>query len=244
MVNPNHHNPMGSTLSLAQRFELARLADEHRFWIIEDDVYKGLWTEEEEPPTIHSLLPRRTFYVSSFSKTLGPALRIGFVIAPEARIADVRHRKFLYSLSGDAYTQNLVADFVDRRGYQRHLTELREELGRRARIARHQSEAFASVGRFAGPYTGGLFWRFELADGLDAMALYKVAREKNVLLSPGCFFRSEGDDAGRDDAWLRINVSRCEGSVLTKAFQVLGTCVQRPPAAVSRAAKITAPAST
>jgi DNA-binding transcriptional MocR family regulator len=77
MVNPNHHNPTGATLSLAARFELARLADEHRFWIIEDDVYKGLWTEAEEPPTIASLLPRRTLYVSSFSKTLGPALRIG-----------------------------------------------------------------------------------------------------------------------------------------------------------------------
>lgn len=233
MVNPNHHNPMGSTLSLAQRFELARLADEHRFSIIEDDVYKGLWTEEEEPPTIHSLLPGRTFYVSSFSKTLGPALRVGFVIAPEGRIADVRHRRFLGSLSGDAYTQNLVADFVDRRGYQRHLTELREELGRRARIARHQSEAFAGVGRFASPYTGGLFWRFELRPGLDAMALYKAARERNVLLSPGCFFRSEGDDAGRDDGWMRINVSRCEGSVLTQVLQLLQSVVGHPRAAAA-----------
>lgn len=70
--------PVGSTLSLSQRFELARLADERRFWIIEDDVYKGLWTDDEEPPTIDSLLPQRTLYVSSFSKTLGPALRIGF----------------------------------------------------------------------------------------------------------------------------------------------------------------------
>jgi DNA-binding transcriptional MocR family regulator len=231
MVNPNHHNPIGSTLSLAQRFDLARLADEHRFWIIEDDVYKGLWTEEEEPPSIHSLLPRRTFYVGSFSKTLGPALRVGYVIAPEARLADVRQRKFLMSLTGDPYTQNLVADFVDRRGYQRHLSELREELGRRARIARHQSEAFAAVGRFASPYTGGLFWRFELAPGLDAMKLYAAAREKNVLISPGCFFRSEADDAGRDDAWMRINVSRCEGSVLTQVLQLLQGIAGRPRAA-------------
>jgi DNA-binding transcriptional MocR family regulator len=223
MVNPNHHNPTGSTLSLAQRFELARLADEHRHWIVEDDVYKGLWTEEEEPPSIHSLLPRRTFYVSSFSKTLGPALRVGFVIAPEARLADLRRRKFLTSLSGDAYTQNLVAEFVDRRGYQRHLSELREELGRRARIARHQSEAFSALGRFATPYTGGLFWRFELAPSIDPMALYHAARAENVLISPGCYFRSDGDDAGPDDAWMRINVSRCEGTVLTQVLQLLQT---------------------
>jgi DNA-binding transcriptional MocR family regulator len=237
MVNPNHHNPIGSTLSPAQRFEIGRLADEHRFWIIEDDVYKGLWTEEEEPPTIHSLLPRRTFYVGSFSKTLGPALRIGFVIAPDAQVADLRRRKFLGSLSGDAYTQNLVADFVDRRGYQRHLTEMREELARRARIARHQSEAFAGVGRFASPFTGGLFWRFELAPGLDAMALYKAARERNVLLSPGFFFRSDGDDVRGDDAWMRVNVSRCEGSVLTQVLQLLHAVAGQERGAGERTAR-------
>ena len=227
MVNPNHQNPVGSTLPLAQRFEIARLADEHRFWIVEDDVYKGLWTEQEEPPSIQSLLPGRTFYVSSFSKTLGPALRVGFVIAPEARVADVRQRKFLMSLSGDAYTQNLVAEFVDRRGYQRHLGELREELGRRARIARHQAEPFADLGRFAPTYTGGLFWRFELSPGLDAMALYREARGENVLISPGCFFRSEPDGGGAEDAWMRVNVSRCEGGVLTQVLQLLRRIARR-----------------
>ena len=221
MVNPNHHNPIGSTLSLSQRFELCRLADEHRFWIVEDDVYKGLWTEQEEPPSIHSLLPRRTFHVSSFSKTLGPALRVGFILAPDALLEDLRRRKFLAGLSGDAYTQNLVAEFVDRRGYQRHLEELREELGRRARIARHQGEPFSAVGRFASPYTGGLFWRFELGPGLDAMALYKAAKVENVLISPGFFFRSETEESGPADAWMRVNVSRCEGTVLTQVLHLL-----------------------
>lgn len=223
MINPNHQNPVGSTLSLAQRFELAKLADEKKFWIIEDDVYKGLWTEEEEPPTIHSLLPQRTLYLSSFSKTLGPALRIGFVLAPDALLEGLRRRKFLFSLSGDAYTQNLVAEFVDRRGYQRHLAEMREELTRRARVAKLQSESFAQLGRFAGSYTGGLFWRFELADRIDAMALYHAGRKENLLVSPGCFFRSGAPAADRSDAWMRVNISRCEGTLLTKALKILQT---------------------
>jgi DNA-binding transcriptional MocR family regulator len=221
MLNPNHQNPTGTTLPLAPRFDIARLAEERSFWIVEDDVYRGLWTEAEEPPTIASLSPRRTLYVSSFSKTLGAALRVGFVIAPEALLEDVRRRRFLQSISGDRYTQDLVADFVDRRGYQRHLTELREELGRRARIARHQSEPFADLGRFASPYTGGLFWRFDFAPGLDAMALYKAAKERNVLLSPGWFFRSESDEGRTDDRWMRVNVSRCETTVLTRVLTLL-----------------------
>lgn len=226
MVNPNHQNPVGSTLSLSQRFELAKLADEKRFWIIEDDVYKGLWTEDEEPPTIHSLLPQRTLYLSSFSKTLGPALRLGFLLAPDVMLAPLRRRKFLQTLSGDGYTQNLVAEFVDRRGYQRHLAEVRDELSRRARIARLQSQPFSRLGRFVASFTGGLFWRFEFAAGVDAMRMYHAAREANVLLSPGCFFRCEpGTDDG--DSWMRVNVSRCEGDALEKVLRLLGAAMSR-----------------
>jgi DNA-binding transcriptional MocR family regulator len=222
MVNPNHQNPVGSSLSLSQRFELAKLADERRMFLIEDDVYKGLWIEEEEPPTICSLDPQRTIYVGSFSKTLGPALRLGYILAPAPLVADLRQRKFLQTLSGDPYTQNLVADFVDRRGYQRHLVEMRDELARRARIARHQSEAFAGLGRFAQLFTGGLFWRFDFAPKLDAMALYRAARERNMLISPGCFFRTDGEpDDGVRDAWMRVNVSLCEGTTLTRVLGIL-----------------------
>lgn len=227
MINPNHQNPVGTTLSLAERFELAKLADEHKFWIIEDDVYRGLWTECEEPPTVYSLLPRRTLYVGSFSKTLGPALRSGFVLAPDAMLAGIRRRKFLSSLSGDAYTQNLVADFVDRRGYQRHLAELRGELARRARIAKVQSEPYASLGRFTGPYTGGLFWRFEFDERVDPMALYRAGRERNLLISPGCFFRSGAPPGDPGDAWMRVNISRCEGTLLTRALRVLDVAAGR-----------------
>jgi len=222
MVNPNHQNPTGATLSLAQRFELAALAQERRFFIIEDDVYKGLGSEGDEPTSIHSLLPERTLYVGSFSKTLGAALRVGFVIPPVAVLDALRRKKFLQTISGDAHTQSLVAEFVERRGYMRHLVELREELSRRARIAKAQSEAFASLGRFAGAFPGGLFWRFELRPGLDVMRLYVAARKRNVLISPGAFFRFEdAGDAETRDSWMRVNVSRCDGTTLEKVLAVL-----------------------
>jgi DNA-binding transcriptional MocR family regulator len=169
-------------------------------------------------------LPARTIYLSSFSKTLGPALRVGFMVAPAPLVKDLRRRKYVASLSGDAYTQNLVADFVDRRGHQRHLVELREELCRRARIARREAEAFTALGRFSGAFTGGLFHRFDFAEGIDAMALYRAAREENVLLSPGYFFRTIEGSAS-DDAWMRVNVSRCEPTVLAKVLRMLARFV-------------------
>ena len=98
---------------------------------------------------------------------------------------------------------------------------MRDELSRRARIAAHQGAGFAELGRFSGPYTGGLFWRFELAPGLDAMALYRGARERNVLISPGWFFRSEAEESAAADAWMRVNVSCCEGTTLTRVLETL-----------------------
>ena len=219
MVNSNHQNPVGASLSLSERFELARLADERHFFIIEDDVYKGLWMFAEEPPSIYSMLPEKTLYLSSFSKTLGPGLRVGFVLAPDSLLFDLRRRKFLMSLSGDAYVQNLVADFLDRRGYQKHLAEMREELARRARIAKKQSEPFSALGSFRGEYRGGLFWSFDLRPGIDVESLYRLAREKNVLISPGSFFHLEA--APGEDRWMRVNVSRCEGTTLSRSLTVL-----------------------
>ncbi|HEX7667193.1 MAG TPA: PLP-dependent aminotransferase family protein [Polyangiaceae bacterium] len=222
MINTNHHNPTGHTLSLAQRFEVAALAQERGIFVLEDDVYKGLWFRDEEPPTIHSLLPERTVYLSSFSKTLGAGLRVGFMLAPSVLLEPLQRKKFLSTLSGDAHTQNVVADFVEGRGYARHLQEMREELSRRSRIAEVQSARFKSLGRFSRPYAGGLFWRFEFRPGVDPMRLYVAARQKNVLISPGSFFRVNPIEADAGDAWMRVNVSRCQGTALEHVLSVLG----------------------
>jgi DNA-binding transcriptional MocR family regulator len=224
MINPNHHNPTGKTMSLTQRFELAALAQERQFFVIEDDVYKGIWAQAEEPPSVHSMMPERTLYVSSFSKTLGPALRVGFVVAPSTLVDAIRHKKFVSTLTGDAYTQNLVADFVGSRGYDKHMKAMREELSRRARVCSVESAAFKPLGRLEGEYVGGLFWRFRFRSGVSAMKLYVAARKRNVLISPGAFFRVHASISGEGDehdAWMRVNVSRCEGGALGTVLRAL-----------------------
>lgn len=78
-------NPTGCTTSLAKRREIARLAERHGFWIIEDAPYRQLRYWGEAVPTFYSIAPERVFYLSSFSKILAPGLRLGYVIStPEA----------------------------------------------------------------------------------------------------------------------------------------------------------------
>ena len=92
----------------------------------------------------------------------------------------------------------------------------------RSRAAEVQSRSFGKLGRFAGPFTGGLFWRFDFADRIDVMALYAKARRRNILLSPGTFFRTEAG-RGDGDGWMRVNVSRCEADVLPRVLEALRT---------------------
>lgn len=229
VVNPNHQNPLGTTLSLSDRFSIAAAAETHGFLVIEDEVYRGLWLDAEEPPSVSSFIPRRSFFVGSFSKTLGPGLRIGYVVCPQEYVSDMRRRKFVSTLSGDAYTQNLVAEFLEKRGYQKHLFQLRAEIRRKGKIAQVQAQEFAHMGAFAGPFAGGFFQRFVFSAKIDVMSLYQEGKSRGILLAPGCFYEMGVNSAGqasgpgnsvqRNAPWMRVNVTNCEGSALTTALR-------------------------
>ena len=92
-VIPNFHNPAGCTLSAAKRERLVELAAEHGFWILEDDPYRELPFDEEPPPTM--LAPGdggRVIHASSFSKTVSPGVRVGYLAGPADEIAKLAKR--------------------------------------------------------------------------------------------------------------------------------------------------------
>ena len=82
-------NPMGTTTSAEKRRRLARLAQEHGFWVVEDAPYRLLRYRGQEAPTLHSLAPDRVLHLSSFSKILAPGVRLGYVIGPAETIAEL-----------------------------------------------------------------------------------------------------------------------------------------------------------
>ena len=107
------------------------------------------------------------------------------------------------------------------------VAEMREELSRRARIAAHQAAPFAGLGHFSGRYTGGLFWRFTFAPGVDVIRLYQAAKERNVLVSPGWVFRCGAEAGAPEDGWMRVNVSCCEGNTLSRVLELLRVTATR-----------------
>jgi 2-aminoadipate transaminase len=88
-VIPDFQNPSGSTCSLAKRRALAALAERYGFWLLEDAPYRPLRYRGEELPSLHALSPERTLHLLSFSKLIGPGMRVGMLYGPADLLAKV-----------------------------------------------------------------------------------------------------------------------------------------------------------
>lgn len=134
-VTPSHQFPSGVTMSLARRFELLNYAAKNDCWIFEDD-YDGEFHYEGRPlPALRSLDVReRVFYAGTFSKTLFPGLRLGYVVCPTALRRDLLQAKALDDLGCSMIEQTALGAFLETRQYEKHLRQSLLEL-------RHRREA-------------------------------------------------------------------------------------------------------
>ncbi len=108
-VIPNFHNPAGCTLSAAKRERLVELAAEHGFWIFEDDPYRELPFDDEPPPTMLSLDGSgRVIHSSSFSKTVSPGVRVGYLTGPEEEITKLAKRANEVYISPNMLAESVV----------------------------------------------------------------------------------------------------------------------------------------
>lgn len=131
-VTPSHQFPSGAVMSLQRRLALLDYADRNQAWIVEDD-YDGEFRLAGQPmPALRSLDSfGRVIYVSSFSKLLFPALRLGYVICPPGLSRDVELAKMLDDLGCPAIEQLALADLMDSGAFERHLRFASAELRRR-----------------------------------------------------------------------------------------------------------------
>ncbi|OXM86761.1 PLP-dependent aminotransferase family protein [Paenibacillus rigui] len=119
---PTYHNPGGVTLSLERRKRLAHLAETYNFFILEDDAYSELNFTGDRYPALYTLIPQRVIYLNTFSKIIGPGLRLGWVIADSRVIEKMR----LLNLGGSigVFTQEILAELLQRLPFQEHIDRL------------------------------------------------------------------------------------------------------------------------
>jgi DNA-binding transcriptional MocR family regulator len=184
----NFQNPLGALIPADAKREVVRLLDKHDIPLVEDDVYAELFYGRQRPKPLKAF-DRKGLVLncSSFSKSLAPGYRVGWVAAGRFATA-LQRRKVMSSLSTSAPAQDAIALYLREGGYERYLSTLRRAL------AKQQAAALESLTRHLPAEVrisrpeGGYFLWLELPQGQDAIEIHRRALEQGFSIAPGPIF--------------------------------------------------------
>jgi 2-aminoadipate transaminase len=191
-IIPNFQNPAGHTLSREKRDALLALAREHDFTIFEDDPYVSIRFAGDPLPTMLSLDRDETVvYASSFSKTVCPGIRVGYLVGPAEIIASIVKRATSTYISPNMVSQAIVNEFCRSGALQRSIETVRTNLKARVDALVTALDRDLPDARFVAP-EGGYFMWVELPEGTDVDKLFAAAGERGVTFVKGTDFLLEG----------------------------------------------------
>jgi 2-aminoadipate transaminase len=193
-VLPNFQNPTGNSMTEARRAALSAAAARLGVPIVEDNPYGDLWFDALTPPTLTARNPEGCIYMGSFSKTLAPGLRLGFLVAPKALYPKLLQAKQAADLHTPSFNQRIVAEVLKDGFIERHVPTIRAlyKSQRDAMLAALSREMPADV-TWNKP-DGGMFLWARLPEGMNARTLLPKAVEKNVAFVPGAAFYADHPD--------------------------------------------------
>jgi 2-aminoadipate transaminase len=191
-VIPNAHNPAGCTLSAEKRARLVELAAEHGFWIFEDDPYRELPFEGAPLETMLSLGGAgRVIHASSFSKTVSPGVRVGYLAGPAEEIAKLAKRANEIYISPNMLAESIVLELCRSGELDRNIDFVKGALKERCDALVAALREQIPEAEFVVP-EGGYFLWLDLAEGTDTTALLAEAKSDGVSFVAGPDFMIEG----------------------------------------------------
>ncbi|MEJ7138951.1 PLP-dependent aminotransferase family protein [Amphibiibacter pelophylacis] len=204
-TQPRLQNPTGSTASLGQLHRLLQIAHQHDLTLVENDIYADL--DSAHRPSLASLDQlARVIHIHSFSKTITPNLRVGYVLAHPLQIRHLAALKMASGLTSSELSERLTLHVLLEGRWRKHLLRLRERL---AQAHVHTAQWLTALGfeLFAQPQAGLFLWaRHPLI--AHSQALAQAAARERILLGPGDLFQAQAQtDGAPPSPWLRFNVS-------------------------------------
>ena len=179
---PTVQNPTGSIMTLERRHALLSLAREYGVPIFEDECYADLVWSGERPPALYALSPTEVIHVGSFSKSLAPALRIGYIVADWPVLGTILATKT--DAGSGALAQMVVAEYVSR-DFDAHLSTLTEALKVKLdATVEALSREFGTAAELFVP-EGGIFLWLKLPDGVDVRTFAAPALRAGLAFNPG-----------------------------------------------------------
>jgi 2-aminoadipate transaminase len=221
-IIPNFQNPAGYTLAPAKREALLALARKHDFMIFEDDPYVALRFSGEMLPSMLSLDPERVVYASSFSKTVCPGIRVGYLVGPPDLIAAIGRRATNTYISPNMVAQSIVYEFCASGALERSIETVRTALAKRVRTLEVALRRELPEAEFVTP-EGGYFMWVTLPEGTDVHALQLAASERGVAFVKGTDFLLEGGENTLRLAYSGVTPEQIEEGVtrLAEAYRGL-----------------------
>ena len=199
-TQPRLQSPTNSVTPVAQLFRILQLSGQHGVMLVENDLYADM--DPERRPTLASLDQwQRVIYIGSFSKTISPNIRVGYLLARPDLLDHLAQLKMLSGLTSSDLTERLAFGALSEGRWRKHLKSLRERLG----------DAHQQVGQrltqlgfelFNEPKAGMYLWARH-PDLNDSAALSQHAATEGLMLGPGHLFLVEPRSTG----WLRFNVA-------------------------------------
>jgi DNA-binding transcriptional MocR family regulator len=218
LLVPNANNPLGCIMPEENKRRVAQLMAERGVPIIEDDIYGDLHFEDGRPWPIKAWdSAGNVMLCSSFSKTISPGLRVGFVAAGKHH-ADVALLKTLSSGVTGAVPQAALAEFIEGGGFDRQLRQARRDYVRQvARMSDAVAEHFPAGCLLSRPQGGFVLW-VEMPKQVDALDMHRAAIAEGIAFMPGQLFSA----SGRYRNCLRLNCGNPWNERIAAAVRRLG----------------------
>ncbi len=191
-VVPNFQNPTGALMGEGRRTELSAAAAQIGLPMVEDNPYGDLWFDQPPPVPLTARNPDGCIYMGSFSKTLAPGLRLGFLVAPKALYPKLLQAKQAADLHTPSFNQRMVAEVLKGNFLDRHVPTIRAlyKSQRDAMLAALDTHLAGSGVTWNTP-DGGMFLWLKLPHGMSAVDLLPKSVERNVAFVPGAAFYAD-----------------------------------------------------
>jgi len=221
---PSFQNPTGVSLSLKRRMQIVDIVKEHDLLLLEDDPYGDLFFSGEKMPSLFTLGRSRNFiYMSSFSKTIAPGLRIAYIAGDEEMISKLAVVKQGTDLQTNTFGQYLVNEYLESNKYDGHKDLLRQTYKHRRDCMLASMDKYfpASVSRNCP--NGGMFLWVKLPEHFNARDILLKCLERSVAFVPGQEFFSDGSGENT----IRLNFSNATPENIEEGIKRIGEVLKK-----------------
>ncbi|GAB6431034.1 PLP-dependent aminotransferase family protein [Bacillus luti] len=219
---PCFQNPTGILMSKERRKEILKICEKEQLPIIEDDIYRELWIDEQPPAPLKSMDKHgHVLYISSLSKTLTPGLRIGWIIGPAPVIDRLSDIKMQTDYGSSSLSQRVAAEWLNKGFYEDHVANVRIHLKKRRKIMIQALNKYCTdIATWDVP-NGGVFIWIKIIPNISMKKLFSEALSKGVLLNPGRIYEEESNQ------YIRLSYGYASPEQITNGIKLLSELIHK-----------------